>query len=105
MHEPPCWPRISTHATLWYGLAAIPQAVEVTVAVTLLTPPTCTTWGAEIENPHGDGGQGSACAVFAPTMPPSARADAADRDMTSRIMSPMVDRRCSRCDEISFIAH
>ena len=48
--------------------------------------------GSQDPEPHGDGGKGSACAALAPTMPPSARADAADRDMTSLIMSPMVDR-------------
>jgi len=86
MHEPPGWPRSSTQATLLYGLAAIPQTVDVTVAVTLLTPSTCTTWGAEIENPHGDGGQGSACAALAPTTLADARVNVADSAMTSRII-------------------
>ena len=86
MHEPPGWPCSSTHATLLYGLAAIPQTVEVTVAVTLLTPSTCTTCGGVSAKPHGDGGQGSAPATPGLAMPASARIIATQRAMTARIM-------------------
>jgi hypothetical protein len=87
MHDPPCWPASSTHATLWYGLAATPHTTEVTVAVTKLAPSTCTTCGGDNVKPHGDGGQGSACAAVAPMTPAIARVNVADIAMTSRIIS------------------
>jgi hypothetical protein len=57
------------------------------VAVTLLTPSTCTTCGGDKVKPHGDGGQGSACAAVAPMTPPIARVNVADIAMTTRIIS------------------
>src|SRR5690348_1993608 len=61
------------------------------VAVTLLTPSTCTTCGGDSVKPHGDGGQGSALAM-PPAAPVSARITLAQRAITTRSIPPMVDQ-------------
>jgi hypothetical protein len=56
------------------------------VAVTLLTPSTCTTCGGDSVKPHGDGGQGSAFAPPALATPAIVRIKLAQTATTTRIM-------------------
>lgn len=60
------------------------QTSGATVAVTMLAPSCCTTWGADNVKPHGGGGSAPASGAAAPPM--NAKVSATEAIDKARIM-------------------